>query len=176
MITNFLRATRSSQPCAVRSSAGGNTRKVKNMKHLKTSLIALLLAGSSACLIAQDTGNDRPRPQRPQRPPANQGNQSNQVGPGGQRPPMPPIMAALDANHDGVIDATEIDNAPAALRKLDKNGDGQLTREELRPVRPEGANGPEGRRGPGKGQRPPFGPGGHPPGGADRHDGPPSQD
>src|SRR6185436_13839978 len=45
-----------------------------------------------------------------------------------------PIFAALDANHDGEIDATEINNAPAALRKLDKNGDGKLTRDELRPA------------------------------------------
>jgi hypothetical protein len=44
-----------------------------------------------------------------------------------------PIIAALDANHDGEIDASEISNAPAALRKLDKNGDGKLTRQELRP-------------------------------------------
>jgi hypothetical protein len=32
-----------------------------------------------------------------------------------------------------VIDAEEISNAPAALRTLDKNGDGQLTPDELRP-------------------------------------------
>jgi hypothetical protein len=61
-----------------------------------------------------------------------------------------PIIAALDANGDGVIDASEIANAPTALKKLDKNGDGKLTREELRPGggrRGEGgnANG-EGRR------------------------------
>jgi hypothetical protein len=49
-----------------------------------------------------------------------------------------PIIAALDANHDGEIDASEINNAPAALRKLDKNGDGKLTRDELRPTRQEG--------------------------------------
>ena len=46
--------------------------------------------------------------------------------------PQNPIIAALDANHDGEIDASEISNAPAALRKLDKNGDGKLTRAELR--------------------------------------------
>ncbi len=49
-----------------------------------------------------------------------------------------PIIAALDANHDGEIDASEINNAPAALRKLDKNGDGKLTRDELRPANRNG--------------------------------------
>lgn len=49
--------------------------------------------------------------------------------------PEPPLMAALDANHDGVLGATEIANAPAALLMLDKNGDGQLTPDELRPIR-----------------------------------------
>jgi hypothetical protein len=53
----------------------------------------------------------------------------------GHHPPSP-LMMVLDANHDGVIDAEEISNAPAALRMLDKNGDGQLTPDELRPARP----------------------------------------
>ena len=44
-----------------------------------------------------------------------------------------PLMRALDANHDGVIDANEIANAPAALKTLDKNRDGQLSQDELRP-------------------------------------------
>jgi hypothetical protein len=57
-------------------------------------------------------------------------------GPG--RHPIPPIEAALDANKDGVIDASEIANAPAALLTLDKNGDGVLTMDELRPAPPEG--------------------------------------
>jgi hypothetical protein len=47
--------------------------------------------------------------------------------------PAPPLFAALDTNHDGVIDANEIANAPAALKKLDKNDDGKLTLRELRP-------------------------------------------
>lgn len=98
-------------------------------------LAAALLGLGTVGTFAQDEGGKRPG------------------GPGGpgQRP-VPPLMAALDANHDGVIDETEIANASAALKKLDKNGDGKLTMEELRPPRPEG--GPGGRRGP-KGDRPP---------------------
>jgi len=46
--------------------------------------------------------------------------------------PLPPIIRALDANGDGIIDATELANAPAALRKLDRNGDGNLTPDEYR--------------------------------------------
>jgi Ca2+-binding EF-hand superfamily protein len=44
-----------------------------------------------------------------------------------------PVLAALDANHDGEISASEILNAPAALLTLDKNRDGQLTEGELVP-------------------------------------------
>ena len=56
-----------------------------------------------------------------------QGEQSGRRGGGGNA-----IFAALDANGDGVIDASEIANAPSALKKLDKNGDGKLTRDEVR--------------------------------------------
>jgi hypothetical protein len=44
-----------------------------------------------------------------------------------------PVLAALDADHDGEISASEIKHAPAALLTLDKNGDGQLTEDELLP-------------------------------------------
>ena len=64
-------------------------------------------------------------------------------------------MAALDANHDGVIDADEIANASAALRKLDKNGDGKLTMDELRPPRRQGGPSPDGLPAPRK--QPPAG-------------------
>lgn len=52
---------------------------------------------------------------------------------GGQPTRMDPILNALDADHDGIISAEEIVNASAALKALDKNGDGQLTPDELRP-------------------------------------------
>jgi hypothetical protein len=51
-------------------------------------------------------------------------------------PPPPPVIAVLDANRDGTIDADEIANAATTLLQLDENRDGQLTREELRPPRP----------------------------------------
>jgi EF hand len=77
-------------------------------------------------------------------------------GPDGEGPhkrPVPPIVAALDTNGDGVISADEIAAAPTSLLKLDKNGDGKLTFDELRPPRPpQGDGGPDG---PGEGQRPP---------------------
>jgi EF hand len=59
-------------------------------------------------------------------------------------PPMPaearrrfmsyhPVLAALDADHDGEISSWEIDHAAAALKKLDRNHDGYLTADELIP-------------------------------------------
>ena len=42
------------------------------------------------------------------------------------RPPAPPLVAALDADHNGVISADEIADAAKSLLTLDKNGDGQL--------------------------------------------------
>ncbi len=89
-----------------------------------------------------DAGYDHP----PGPPPDQQGTNAapNAPGPGmhGHRPPSP-LFQALDANHDGVIDADEIANAPAALKTLDKNGDGALTQDELRPPRPPQDGGPE---------------------------------
>ena len=52
------------------------------------------------------------------------------------KPPAPLVVATLDANHDGIIDAAEISNASVALKSLDKNADGKLTGEELRRPRP----------------------------------------
>lgn len=117
---------------------------------MKTSatLLALALSLSALTTIAQDSGD------RPAGPPPG--------GPrgGGMRSPL---IAALDVNKDGKIDASEIAGATTALAKLDKNSDGQISKDELQPVRPEGApdGGPggEGRPGPG-GPGSPGGPGG----------------
>jgi hypothetical protein len=69
---------------------------------------------------------------------------NNGPGPGMRRPPPLPLLLALDTNHDGIIDSNEIANAPAELLTLDKNGDGQLTRDEYCPPRPNGMGGPSG--------------------------------
>jgi hypothetical protein len=88
---------------------------------------------------------------------------------GGHRhhPPIPAIVRALDVNHDGIIDSNEIANASAELLTLDKNHDGQLTRDEYMGKRP----GPP-RDGGGNGDDQ----GGPPPGGGDGMGGPPPDD
>lgn len=98
------------------------------------------------------------------------------VGPGGQtnRPPAPPIIAALDLNGDGIIDADEIAQASESLKKLDKNGDGQLTPDEYLPPRPHGPWGPPGPGMKGGGHSP-GGPGGPPPDDAPAPPPPPPQ-
>src|SRR5262245_38392394 len=96
---------------------------------------SLLVAGFSIAVltaIAQDT-------QHPGRP--------GPRGAGADKRPVPPLLAALDANGDHIISADEIANASAALKSLDKNGDGQLTPEEYRGTRPEGP-GPDGANSP----------------------------
>jgi Ca2+-binding EF-hand superfamily protein len=45
---------------------------------------------------------------------------------------MDPIILALDVDKDGVISVEEIAGAPAALKTLDKDGDGALNTAELR--------------------------------------------
>lgn len=46
---------------------------------------------------------------------------------------MNPVLATLDADHNGEISADEIKNSSVALRALDKNHDGILTPAEVLP-------------------------------------------
>jgi Ca2+-binding EF-hand superfamily protein len=45
---------------------------------------------------------------------------------------MDPVMDALDVDHDGILSAAEIASASGALKTLDKNADGTLSKDELR--------------------------------------------
>jgi len=42
-------------------------------------------------------------------------------------------MIALDADGDGVVSKEEMDNAASNLKRLDRDGDGWLRRDEVRP-------------------------------------------
>lgn len=46
-----------------------------------------------------------------------------------------PVMAALDRDESGTIEAAEIDGAARALAKIDMDGDGTITADEMRPSR-----------------------------------------
>jgi hypothetical protein len=98
------------------------------------------IANASAALLTLDRNHDGKLTTDEYLPPRPNGAPAGGPPPDHQRP-IPPIIQALDANHDGVIDASEIANASAALKTLDKNGDGKLTRDEYLPPRPNGPNG-----------------------------------
>ena len=100
---------------------------------MKNNIIITTVLLASAFTFS-NVAQDSVAPQRPGRP----GGPGGPGGPGrGMRPP--PLIAALDANKDGIIDAAEIANAGVALAKLDKNGDGQITEDEIHPPRPADA-------------------------------------
>jgi hypothetical protein len=105
------------------------------MKIRHNIALAVLALGATALLASAQDNNDGP--------PGSGGPGGGSGGPGGpggggrhHRPPPLPIVMALDTNHDGIIDAAEIANAPAALKTLDKNGDGVLTPDEYLPPLP----------------------------------------
>lgn len=109
------------------------------MKRKLPMLMTLIVGFSAITIIAQDA----PPAPRGERPPP--GRERPPGGPEGQRFARMPLMAALDPNNDGVIDEKEIDQASKSLKTLDKNSDGKITMEELRPARPEGPRGEIGK-------------------------------
>jgi hypothetical protein len=121
---------------------------MKTKTKITLAATLLVLGGTAMFAVAQDNNDAPPAGGQGQRPPGM-----------GQRPPLPAVVRALDANHDGVVDADEIANASAALKTLDKNSDGKLTMQELMGPRPQmrGGQGP-GKRPGGDDQMPPNGP------------------
>ena len=151
----------------------------------KTIILALAIGASSNLINAQDAppprppGGDRPAGERPpgdqprgERPPGERPPGERPRGEGPPRAegrpgqgfrPVSPIIEALDLNKDGTIDADELAKASESLKKLDKNGDGKITEEEFRPMRPQGQGGPDAGPPRGRGEdRPPGAPGGEP--------------
>jgi hypothetical protein len=122
-------------------------------------LSAAELANATTALKTLDKNGDAKLTAEELMPPPPGGtNQFRLAAPPGAKHPVPPILAALDTNGDGELDATEIANASAALQQLDTNGDGTLTRDELcphPPGGPGGPGGPEGSGGPGGPNEPP---------------------
>jgi hypothetical protein len=60
-----------------------------------------------------------------------------------------PLLKALDANDDGQLSTSEIENSAKSLLKLDKNGDGVVSAEELAPE-PGQLSALGGQNGPGR--------------------------
>lgn len=85
---------------------------------------------------------DRPQGDNPQGPPQGEDHPL-------RRPP--PIVDALDGDHDGKLSTEEMKGAGDALKALDKNEDGELTGEEMFGSPPQDR--PQGQP-PGQPQRP----------------------
>ena len=98
-------------------------------------------AGTGRCISSPGVLGAKP-PEAPEKKPGT-GPQGPPFGgrfPGfgaGGRPGFGGLFAALDTDHDGKLSAAEISAAPEVIRKLDKNGDGNVTLDELMPPRPE---------------------------------------
>ena len=120
-------------------------KKIVSSWLLFSSALALVLS-----VVAFSQAADTSAPQ----PSADQGNASARPDPRALGP-----FTIFDTDHDGVISADEINNAPAVLRSLDKNGDGKLTADELPPPplrpRPDAADQADGPQDP-DGDRPPH--------------------
>jgi hypothetical protein len=132
------------------------------------------IANAASALLTLDKNNDgqltqdelRPSPPQGQPGGTNGGKSNNrQQGPpppqssgkdsgqSGHKGPKFPLMEALDVNHDGILSADEIKNAPQTLKSLDNNGDGELTPDEFAPPRP-----PQNKSGEEEGMPPEGGP------------------
>ena len=70
---------------------------------------------------------------------AAQGGEPGDGEPEGPRVPTP-LMATLDADQDGTVSETEIESAAQSLRRLDTDGDGRISTDELQPVSSGGSS------------------------------------
>ncbi len=90
---------------------------IQKTRLFRPSLLAALFGvASAASLLAQGPGGGGHEPHH--------------------GPPPNALFDALDTNHDGVISADEITNAPSSLKAMLKNGATELKREDVRPPHP----------------------------------------
>ena len=127
------------------SSTVGIHRNPKTKPMKRTSrILTLAMALSTSIALAKPPPpplkGGPPPPDQNQNPPPDQPPGDDK----GRPHPKPPLLEALDLNKDGIISASEIAKAPESLKKLDKNGDGQITPDELRPPAPP-QKGPPGK-------------------------------
>jgi hypothetical protein len=105
------------------------------MKTLPPAAFAILAGLAAFTVVAQQPP---PPGEPPQRLPRREGGPGG--GPGGRMTQFQranPLMQALDTDKNGELSAAEIAAAPTALKTLDKNGDGKLSGDEVRPPQPE---------------------------------------
>lgn len=116
---------------------------MKRFSVLVVALVALAMATELVIAQQEEGRSDEDRPRRERQRSGDRGDRRDRGGRsrGEFRRPPSPIVTALDADEDGVISAKEIENAVAALKKLDKNNDGKLTEEEYAPQRRGGFGG-----------------------------------
>ena len=120
----------------------------------KTLILTLAVVLPASLALAQRPGGGPPPGGAPPGPPPNQQPGGDNRHPHGNRPPkdhpdkppIPPLVDALDTDHDGIISADEIKAAPESLKTLDKNKDGKLTPDEFL-GRPPGGPPPGGPQG-----------------------------
>lgn len=98
---------------------------------MRKAVSALLVAWGVMASAVWAQGRGGP----PDGPPGGMGGRDDWRFGQGFRGPPSPLLDALDTNRDGELSAEEIENAPAALRKVDKNKDGKLSVSELMPQR-----------------------------------------
>ncbi|WP_417734543.1 hypothetical protein [Rosistilla oblonga] len=116
-------------------------------RHFAATAALLVSVGVSAGIaVAQDGPGDGDRPRPRDGGPRDRGPRD-----GAPRLPPIPILEALDSNGDGMLDATEIEQAAKALKSLDRDNDGVLSFQEMMPA-PRGDRGPGGPQG--RGDRP----------------------
>lgn len=94
------------------------------------------ISSASVSLLKLDKNNDGMLGKKEIAPPPKGGKT------GGPPPPKAPafLVKLLDLDDDKTLSAEEIDSAPDSLSQLDINGDGALSKKELKPGKPPGGS------------------------------------